>query len=334
MTVTIKDIAKIAKVSHTTVSRALNDSPLINQETKERIKALAKELNYTPNYNAKSLVLDKSYNIGLFFSTINEGTSATFLAEVIREANRVIRDSYNLVIRGIDDYKDFSSINKKKFDGILLLSQSAADNSFIYNVLDKEIPLIVLNREVKDPRVINILADDKKGAYTAGKHLLQQGHRKIAMIEGKQGFKSTELRRLGFLQALAEGNLIVSDQYIADGNYDLEGGYSSMRGIMANRHKPTAVFCFNDEMALGAIKAIKESGLKIPEDISVVGFDDSHFSAFLSPAITTVRRPIDKVTREGANKLMQLIQGDIQMKSETIYFDTKFIYRESTGQNI
>ena len=119
MEVTIKDIAKIANVSHTTVSRALNNSPFISDLTKAKIMTIAKELNYVPNYSAKSLVLNRSYNIGLIFTTISEATSSRFFYETISGVNSAIKESYNLVVRGIDDYKDFTSVNSKRFDGII-----------------------------------------------------------------------------------------------------------------------------------------------------------------------------------------------------------------------
>ena len=140
MSITIKDIAKLANVSHTTVSRALNNSPLINEETKSKIKAIAEELHYVPNYSAKSLVLDKSYTIGLFFSSIIQSTSPSFFYETIRGINTVIEEKYNLVVRGVNSYRDYSTINNKRFDGIILMSQSDNDNAFIYHVIKQEIP--------------------------------------------------------------------------------------------------------------------------------------------------------------------------------------------------
>src|SRR6185312_2019924 len=127
MSATIKDIAKLAGVSHTTVSRALNNSPLIQEETKERIRLIAEQLDYTPNYSAKSLVLDRSYNLGLFFTTLSQGTSAGFFYEAIRGVNSVIQDRYQLIVKGIDDYSSFQSITRKSFDGIIIVSQSDDD---------------------------------------------------------------------------------------------------------------------------------------------------------------------------------------------------------------
>ncbi|AOY76077.1 LacI family DNA-binding transcriptional regulator [Clostridium formicaceticum] len=330
MGVTIKDIAKLANVSHTTVSRALNNSTLINSETKEKIKKLAMELNYIPNYSAKSLVLHKSYHIGLFFSTIDKdrGTSSSFFYEVVRGVNSIIKDQYNLVVKGISDYKSLSLIDTNNFDGIILMSQSAEDGAFIYHVLDKKIPLVVLNREIEHRGLINILSDDKKGAYNATKYLVKCGHEKIAIIEGKAGFKSAQERKEGFLDALIDHNVPVNKNYMIKGNYDFESGYEGMKQLLENENKPTAVFCSNDDMAIGAMKAIFENKMKIPEDISIVGFDNNTFTPFLTPALTTVKRPIMEISQDGAKKLISLIEKE-EVEKERVYVNTELIIRDS-----
>ncbi|UUZ85767.1 LacI family transcriptional regulator [Paenibacillus sp. P26] len=299
MSVTIKDIARLAGVSHTTVSRALNDSPLINPETKERIKAIAGSMNYTPNYSARSLVLDRSYNLGLFFSTLHTGTSAGFLYEAIKGVNDVIKDQYNLIVRGIDDFKSYHNVNRKSFDGLIVMSQSLSDQSFIEYAAEKEIPLVVLNRQIDGIEVMNLVPDDQAGAFKVVEHLLTSGHRKIAIIEGKAGFKSTQARREGYLEALRRYGVPVPEEYSVPGDYDLESGYAAMNRSLELGDVPTAVFCCNDDMALGAIKAITERGLRVPDDLSVVGFDDHLFSGYMTPALTTVKRPIEETAGPG-----------------------------------
>jgi LacI family transcriptional regulator len=328
LSVTIKDIAKLANVSHTTVSRALNNSPLINEETKNKINVIARQLNYVPNYNAKSLVLDKSYNIGLFFSTLNEGTSPSFFYETVRGANTVIKDSYNLVVRGVDDYKDYNSINRKSFDGIIIMSQSLRDNSFIYHVLKQEIPLVVLNRPFVENMVVNILSDDKEGAFKIVNHLITEGHRNIAIIEGKEGFRSTEARKEGYIKALVDNGILPDKTNMVKGNYDIESGYEAMKLILSREVIPTAIFCSNDDMALGAYKAIFEEGKSVPEDISIAGFDNNIFSEYITPSLSTVKRPIEKISKEGAKMILEMIESK-ERKQTTIYMNTDLILRES-----
>lgn len=328
MSVTIKDIARLAQVSHTTVSRALNDSPLINAETKEKIKQIAEEMGYTPNFSAKSLVMDRSYNIGLFFSTLATGTSAGFFYETVRGVNSVIKEGYNMVVRGIDDYEHFRSIHRKSFDGVIVMSQSSKDDPFLEHLSAAGIPHIVLNRRVGASKGMNILSDDRQGAYKAVEHLILHGHRRIAIIEGKEGFQSTKERREGYLMAMSEHGIPCEPVYQVQGNYDLKSGYSAMRKLLKMEPRPTAVFCQNDDMAVGAMKAIAEERLSVPEDISVVGFDDSMFSAFLSPALTTVKRPIEEISRKGAELLLECIESK-QHPEDVIHLHTELVIRES-----
>ena len=311
MEVTIKDIAKIANVSHTTVSRALNNSPFINYVTKAKIMTIAKELNYVPNYSAKSLVLNRSYNIGLIFTTINEATSSRFFYETISGVNSAIKESYNLVVKGIDDYKNFISVNSKRFDGVILMSQSNSDNPFIYHLMEKKMPLVVLNRYIDESSIVNILSSDKKGVYEAVNYLIQNGHKNIAIIEGKKGFNSTIERKNGFLDALIDNKIKINSKYIVEGNYTIESGYTAMKKLLSLSKIPTAVFCSNDEMAIGAMKATSEAGLNVPKDISIMGFDGMQLGDYLTPALTTVRRPISEISKKGAEKLLDIIENNI-----------------------
>jgi LacI family transcriptional regulator, purine nucleotide synthesis repressor len=333
MGITIKEIAKMAKVSHTTVSRALNNSPFINQETKDRILEIAKRLNYVPNFNAKSLVLQKSHNIGLFFSTISKGTSSSFFHETIIGVNNILKNRYNLLVQGIDDYSDYLSLDNSRFDGIIIMSQMDSDNAFIYKVVEKSIPLVILNRESNIDSAVNILAAEKEGAYSALKYLVQNGHKDIAILEGKEGFISTVNRKDGYLQALIENKIEIRQEYMVGGNYDIESGYQGMRKLLSLPNVPTAVFCSNDNMAVGAAKAVQESGLKVPENISIIGFDNSEFCKYVTPALTTVKKPIREMSTEGAGRLMDMLEGN-EVKGERIYISTELVIRESVASLI
>ncbi|MFC7395041.1 LacI family DNA-binding transcriptional regulator [Scopulibacillus cellulosilyticus] len=326
--VTIKDIAKLANVSHTTVSRALNDSPLIKPGTKRKILEIASQLNYTPNFNAKSLVMKKSYTIGLFFTSITNGTSPSFFTDTVKGVNSVINEDYNLFVRGIDDYQNYSSINNKRFDGIILMSQSEVDNSFIYHVINQKIPIVVLNRELNDQSVMNILSNDREGSYHAVKHLIKNGHRKIAIIEGIKGFKSTIERREGYLKALIDHNIPVQKEYIASGNYDMQSGHNAMEKLLSLKNPPTAVFCSNDDMAIGALNTVFAKGLSVPNDISVIGFDDITSAQYTNPSLTTVKRPIEKISQLGAQTILEMVETQVN-KDKKVFVETELIIRKS-----
>ncbi|MGN7941566.1 LacI family DNA-binding transcriptional regulator [Virgibacillus sp. 6R] len=328
MAVTIKDIAKIANVSHTTVSRALNNSPLIKEKTKKKIMEIAKELNYSPDVHARSLVLQKSYTIGLFFTSLSNGTSSSFLAETIKGINDVIDKNYHIVIRGTEDYHDYSAISSKRFDGIILMSQSDADNPFIDDVVKKEIPLVVLNRHVEHENIVNILSNDREGAFQAANLFIEFGHTNIAIIEGTSQFRSSKERKSGFIQALKAKKIPVRSDYMVQANYDMESGYEAMKRLLVLQQPPTAVFCSNDDMAIGAMKAIYEAGLTVPNDMSIIGFDDIGFSQYTIPALTTVKRPIEKISQVGAEKLMAMIEKEKSQKN-SCFLPTHLVKRQS-----
>lgn len=332
MSATIKDIARAANVSHMTVSRALNNSPLIKEETKRKILEIAEQLHYVPNVNAKSLVLQRSHTIGLFFTSMVQGTSSSFLAEAIRGVGQEVGVQYNLFLRGIDDFEDFSSIHRRRFDGILLMSQSELDDAFIRHVREQGIPLVVLNRNVGDPGMINFVSNDREGAFAMTRHLVDSGHTRIALVEGIAGYKSTQERKEGYLGAMTSADLEVRREWIVEGRYDVESGYLAMGRLMALslEERPTAVFCCNDDMAIGAMKAAAEEGLRIPSDVSIVGFDDIGFSLYTNPPLTTVQRPIEQISRMGARKILELIEAPAT-GGELVLLDTRLVCRESVG---
>jgi LacI family transcriptional regulator len=331
--VTIKDIAKLANVSHTTVSRALNDSPLIKPGTKKKILELASQLNYTPNYNAKSLVMQKSYTIGLFLTSITNGTSSSFFVETVKGVNSVISEEYNLYVRGIENLGDFTMINHRRFDGIILMSQSDVDDDFIDYLKEKEIPCVVLGRDIGESSLVNILSNDREGSAQVVKHLLKNGHRDIAIVEGIKGFKSTVERKAGYLKALEDSNIPVKNEYIIQGNYDMESGYKAMETLLALPQPPTAVFCSNDDMAIGALNAAFANGRMVPQDISIVGFDDIEFARYTNPSLTTVKRPIEKISSLGAKKILEMLgkEEHTEITGEKVYVETELVIRQSVS---
>lgn len=329
MSITIKDIAKIANVSHATVSRALNDSPLINQITKQRIQKIAQDNNYIPNLNAKSLVLSRSYNIGLFFSTLDLGTSSNFFHEVVKGVSNVVGDKFKLVVRGIDK-STTSIINNKNFDGIIVMSQSTDDDEFIMNVKEKSIPIVILNRLVQLSGIDCYLSDDRIGSLNAIQYLISKGHKNIGIIKGKKEFATTSERFEGYVHALKSNSIQVNQCFIEEGSFDAKTGYKAMKRMLTRKEKPTAVFCSNDDMAVGAYKAIYEKGLTIPNDISVMGFDDNGFTEYLTPGLTTVKRPILDISMQGAKDLLDIInKNSVNDNRKIKYVNTELIERNS-----
>jgi LacI family transcriptional regulator len=329
MGATIKDIARLAQVSHTTVSRVLNNNPHISAETKEKVLAIAKQLHYVPNFSAKNLALDKSHVVGMFFSTLGARTSPCFFQDTIRGVCDIIPSDYYVAIKGHDSYQDYYSINSQNFDGIILMSQNPADNRLIYHINSCGIPLVVLNRYIEDENILNIVSNDYQGAVKIVKYLVSLGHREIAHISGFKEFKSSYDRQKGYVDVLANHALPVRKDYIIQGDYSIASGYHGMKKILTMESRPTALFCANDDMAFGAIRAVLEAGLCIPQDISIVGFDDILFSQYTVPALTTIKRDMYGMGKKGASMLLAAIDGH-EYQEKRFIMDNELVIRQST----
>lgn len=329
--VTIKDIARVAGVSHTTVSRALNGNPLIKKDTRDRIAKIAEELNYVPNYSAKSLVTKKSYTIGLFFSSIEQGTTASFLVDVIKGINHVLDENYNLSVNGIDSIHNLDTIIPQRFDGILVMSQSDADNDFIYHVKRCGIPMVVVNRQLEDYNIMNVTANDRDGVKEAMSYAISQGHTRCAIIEGKVGFKSSIERKQGFMDGLMHHQIPLNPAYFVAGDYSMESGKVAMQQLLALPTPPSLVFCSNDDMAIGAMKACYGKGILVPEQISIIGFDDIMFAPYCNPALTTIRKPIIDISELGTKKLIELMSDSRTIPTQ-LFVKTSLRIRETVAQ--
>ncbi|OOM71845.1 putative HTH-type transcriptional repressor ExuR [Clostridium puniceum] len=321
MATTIKDIAKALGISHSTVSRALTGSRNVSEKTKEEILKSAKELNYIPNMSARSLKLDKAYNIGVFFSTISNGTSPFVFQTVINNVYKNIDKKYNVIVKGIDTYEK-NTINPKNYDGIVVVSQKVADDNFIEEILEKDIPLVVINRKV-DFDVINVFTDESVGTFKGVEELIKNGHKDIAIIEGIENFDSTKMRRKGYLEAFKEYNIKLNKNLVVNGDFTVKSGYQQAKRIIEKQEHFSAIFAFNDEMATGAIKALIEKGLNVPNDISILGFDGNEFGEFLSPTITTIKRPIGEIAKIAIDLLFKLINNSGNIDEKTIYVQSK-----------
>ncbi|MFA9376930.1 MAG: LacI family DNA-binding transcriptional regulator [Lachnotalea sp.] len=324
MAVTIKDIAKSAGVSYSTVSRALNGGENVKLEKKELIMKIAKEVGYIPNQAAINLKLSKAHTLGLFLSTISIKTSPYILHDVVSGIYSVVGSQYSVIVKGID-MQETNTLNPAIFDGLIILSQRTDDSFFIEEAMAKKIPLVVINRPVYYG-VSNVLTDEAQGMKKAMEYLLDNGHRNIAVIESTQTLDSTRARHRGWVQAVEYCGLDSKSVPVAVGNYRFNSGYLAAKELLVN--KPTAILCFNDEMAHGARKAILEAGLSIPDDVSLIGFDNLDASRFSDMNLTTIERNMLSIAKTGTEVLLKKIEkGDTSC--ERIYLDTQLIIRET-----
>jgi DNA-binding LacI/PurR family transcriptional regulator len=318
--ITIKDIALALGISHSTVSRALNNSSSVKEDTKKKVFAMAKELNYTPNESARSLKLAKSQNIGVFFSSISVGTSPSLIYKVTTKTNKLLGSKYNIVIKGIDTYmKHYSSVNKQNFKGIIVVSQRSDDDEFIKQVLENDIPLVVINRKVENMVVNNLYADDSKGAFLAIHHLFNYGHKKIDLIQGVDDFISTDLRKRGVTEAITQFGITINR--VENGDYSYMSGYEAMKRILESKNMGTALFAFNDDMAIGAMRACFDNNISLPSDYGIIGFDNDQKAQFSFPSLTTINRPVGKIACRAAEILLAEINEETKVNDEIIFED-------------
>lgn len=325
--VTIMTIAKMAKVSHTTVSRALNDSPLVKEETKKQIRQIAKDLGYVPNLNAKGLVKNQSFLIGLFFSEMRTGTSPSFLVDVMNKARETLPKGYIISVDSMDNYQDHS-LPFGRYDGVIIISQSVNDSAFIESIARQQIPLVVLNRSLKRDDVVNYSTDDYLGAQMVLRYAIRMGHRKFGMIAGQPQFVSTSERRRAFNDVMSENQISISPSAIKNGNYLPESGYTAMEALLTVPDLPTCIFVANDDMAIGAIRACNDLGYRVPQDISILGFDDMGYTKYLVPRLTTVKKPTTTLVEEGVAALTKLLSGE-SVTSPKAVFQPSLVIRES-----
>ncbi|MDO5408582.1 MAG: LacI family DNA-binding transcriptional regulator [Eubacteriales bacterium] len=324
MAVTIKDIAKRAGVSYSTVSRALNGIGTENTEKRRHIVELAEEMGYVRNQAAVNLKLSRSYVIGLYFSTISKMTSPFVLHDVLTGVYSIVGSKYNVVVKGIDMYEP-GTLNPSFYDGIIVLSQRNSDSSFMDEVLEKKIPMVVICRTVYVDAP-NVTTDEANAMERAMDYLIDNGHRKICVIEGGPQLDSTRLRHRGWQTSARKHGLDPDLIPMISGNYRYASGYQGAKVLL--EHKPTAILCFNDEMAFGAREAIAEAGLKVPDDVSLIGFDNWDLSGYNSMRLTTVERSMSEIAKEGTRVLLRRLEDGIEDKSR-IFLENKLIIRDT-----
>lgn len=329
--VTIQTVAKLANVSHTTVSRALNGSSLVKPQTRQKIEEIAESVGYVPNYNARRLVTHRSYNIGIFFSNLDQGTSFSFLANTIEKMEETLSPKYTFSIGSVENAATVGKMSQQNYDGILIMSQSDKDNDFIEAIHRENIPLVVLNRNLVASDINNFAFDDELGEQLATEYAIRMGHRKFALIKGIESFESAKQRTIGFQKALKNYGIFSEKVIYGQGNYRPESGNHEMRRILSSVNVPTCVICENDDMAIGAINACIDMGYRVPEDISVIGFDDMSYSKYLIPELTTVRKPTSELIKKGVERLFKLIQDEDQTIVKEV-LPPEIIIRSSVAQ--
>lgn len=333
MSITMKDIAQIAGVSVNTVSRALNDRPEINEETKRHIKKIAQELNYIPNTIAASLASRKSKTIGL---VIPDLCDPFFAMQARGVEDTAKKHGYSVVIINTDEipqneHNAITTLYGIRVAGIILTSVFFGVEH-IEELQGRQVPLVLLNRYSRQLDTDYVINDHQKGAYIATKHLLNLGHQRIGIILGPDRITSVQDRLSGYLKAMDEAGIKLSKEYVIHGeNLKPETGELLAEELMRKEPRPTAIFAYCDSLAIGACAGIRKVGYTIPRDVALVGYDDIPYAAHLEVPLTTIVQPAYKMGRTACEILLKRISSGGEQKTKHIVFEPKLAVRKSCG---
>jgi len=338
MAVTIYDVAREAGVGIGTVSRAINNHPHVSQKTRDRVLSVIKELKYQPHAMARGLARKKTNTIAVIVPVF----TGYFFLEVLKGVQQaVIQDHYDLILYSIDQAEKTDqflkkTLREKRVDGVLLISLKITDQYARY-FLDSEFPIVLVDSYHQE--LDSITVQNQQGALIATEHLLSLGHRQVGMIDGQLKSSPAQDRLLGYKAALAKAGipfddryLIISDIVTGQDGFNRESGYRAMQRLLAlGDERPTAIFVSSDIQAAGALRAIHEAGLTVPEDIAIIGFDDVEIAEYLD--LTTVRQPMYEMGQLAVKRLLACIEGDKSPRFEK-HLDTQLIVRSSSGVQI
>ncbi|MDU5747982.1 MAG: HTH-type transcriptional repressor PurR [Haemophilus parainfluenzae] len=304
----MKDVAKMAGVSTTTVSHVINKTRFVAKETEEAVMQAIKSLKYSPSAVARSLKVNTTKSIGMIVTT----SESPYFAEIIHAVeDHCYRQGYSLFLCNTQNDPEkiknhVEMLTKKRVDGLLVMCSEYTQHSLDVLSGFSSVPMVVMDW---GPNADTDIIEDNSfnGGYIATKHLIDCGHKAIGLIAGELDKTTARTRYEGFVKAMNEANLPIHENWIMEGFFEPEDGYECMNKILVQDNLPTAVFCCNDVMALGAISAITEKGLRVPDDISIIGYDNIHSSRFYAPPLTTIHQSKSRLGAQAVNLLFERI---------------------------
>ena len=330
---TLEDIARKCGVSRSTVSRVLNNHPNVSEEVRKHVKEVIRQTGYQPHPAARALVSNRSWTCGLILprSIDTFFTDPYYPCLIQGIAQACSKQNYTFSLFLMEDEEDeermFSQVSRRGFmDGILFQSYQCGD-TLIGKLLNSGVPLVMLGRHLQSKNISYVDINNIQSVETAIQYLIDTGHKRIGTITGPQNTAVGVDRKSGYLQALLKNNIAIDQSLIVEGTFTDQSGYNSMKQLLPA--KPDAVFAASDHMALGAMRAIRENGLEIPDDISIIGFDDFPLASPSQPALTTIRQPIVQFCSEALKMLIDLVEDGLE-PSRKVLLEAEFVIRDST----
>ncbi|WP_256761175.1 LacI family DNA-binding transcriptional regulator [Cohnella sp. WQ 127256] len=329
---TIYDVAKEAGVSIATVSNVINDKGNVGKKKREEIFKVMERLQYKPSVIASALMGKKTYTLGLLIPDV----SNPFFSEIARSVEDLAHsEGYSVIVCSTDNKderveKYIHLLEQKSVDGILI--GTGVDNADILTQLsEKSVPIVMIARETSEISVHSVLTDDFKGGSLAAGHMLQHGHERMAILSENANVSSSVERVRGFRFALFEAGKTISDDQILPCHSGIKDGKIAASLLLQSDSRPTAIFCCNDILAIGALQAAKENGVRVPEQLSIIGFDNTLLSTVVSPALTTISQPMDEMVKLAFGLLIATPEGGGDEIKQRIVMQPELVVRESTG---
>ncbi|UHA60071.1 LacI family transcriptional regulator [Metabacillus litoralis] len=325
----MSDVAKLANVSPATVSRVLSNPDLVSKETREKVMEVINKVNYKPHIVARQF---RTKETKIILVVVPDITSA-FFSKVLRGIEHVaVKNGYQVILGDTENDTDreqeyINLLLQKQADGMVLLT--ARQDKAKLEEIAEHFPMVLACEYMDGSNVPTVSIDNISSARKATEHLIQQGHTKIAHITGPINVVLGRDRLRGFQQAMMSHDLEIDSAYIQEGDFSFESGYNQMLKFLALETPPTAVFAFNDEMAMGAIKAVKDSNLLVPNDVAIVGFDNIKMASVIEPNLTTIDQPKYEIGKKAMELLLNLINGEELQKKKFVMKD-ELIVRESS----
>jgi len=332
MSPNIKIIAEKAGVSTATVSRVINNFPGVREKTRKKVLKIISELNYEVDGIARSLRQKKTFKIGVIVENILS-QFYSILAKSIEDVAH--KYGYNVILCNADDDPEkelnyLKVLKTSRVDGIII-APTGKNADYINSLLQSNIKIVLVDRLIEGVECDAILVDNEKGSYNAVKYLIDNGYRKIALINGFTDRTTGKERLNGYIRALKENNIPINNDFIKIRDFKKRSGIILTEELLKNKEKPEAIFAANLDLTLGALLSIKNFGLKIPDDIAVIGFDDTDWEQILEPPLTVVRQPIYDLGSSSAEMLIKNMEEDNKFKKDNliITLNTKLIERNS-----
>jgi LacI family repressor for deo operon, udp, cdd, tsx, nupC, and nupG len=326
---TILDVAKKAGVSRSTVSRVLTDSNRVDPETKQKVLAAIKELNYQPSQVARNLRKKETNLIAVIIPCI----SNPFFGSLVQGMEEVaVNKGYHVILcnTGEDATREVEylrMLERKQVDGVIL----TALRNPLEEVKDYQSygPIVLASEYVEDDSIPAVIIDNIKAAAQVTEHLIMKGHRRIGFINGPEHIILCRDRQKGYIQTLEKYEISVSHDLITSGDFTIKSGFEGTKQLLQLKERPTAIFAANDEMAVGVIEAVQQHGLRIPNEVAVVGFDNVQISKVVQPNLTTIDQPIFQIGVKSMELLLSCLEGQI-LEEKRIVLDTNLCIRQST----